>query len=97
MHQGYGRGRRRGNRWVSHIPPECEFRTPAWDGERDMSVVLTVPEVECLRLVDVLGLTQEEAAMEMGVSRKTLWNDLKEARRKVALALSEGKSIIIRR
>jgi len=62
-----------------------------------MSVVLTVPEVECLRLVDVLGLTQEEAAMEMGVSRKTLWNDLKEARRKVALALSEGKTIIIRR
>jgi len=56
---------------------------------------VTVVEVEALRLVDIEGLTQEEAAMEMGVSRRTFWNDLMEARRKVAHALVNGCAIRI--
>ncbi len=56
---------------------------------------MTVVEVEALRLVDIEGLTQEEAAMEMGVSRRTFWNDLMEARRKVAFALVNGCAIRI--
>ena len=58
-------------------------------------MVLTVVEVEALRLVDLEGLTQEEAAMEMGVSRRTFWNDLMEARQKVAHALVNGCAIRI--
>ncbi len=48
-----------------------------------------------MRLVDVAGLDQEAAAGKMGVSRKTLWRDLHEGRRKVADALVQGKTIRI--
>ena len=60
------------------------------------AVDLTVDEVEILRLVDIDGLTQEEAAVKMGISRRTLWNDLMGARRKVAFALVNGQAIHIR-
>jgi predicted DNA-binding protein (UPF0251 family) len=40
-------------------------------------------------------MTQQEAASQMGVSRKTLWNDLQKARRKVAHALVHGHPICI--
>jgi predicted DNA-binding protein (UPF0251 family) len=52
-------------------------------------------ELEALRLVDLEDLTQEEAALQMGVSRKTLWNDLQRARKKTVNALVKGYSIRI--
>jgi predicted DNA-binding protein (UPF0251 family) len=57
------------------------------------SVVLLPEEIELLRLVDLEGLEQEEAAATLGVSRRTAWRDLHEARRKVADALINGKNI----
>ncbi|MCK5031731.1 MAG: DUF134 domain-containing protein, partial [Thermoplasmatales archaeon] len=54
------------------------------------TVVLSIEELEALRLVDLEDLTQEEAAAMMGVSRKTLWNDLHRARKKVVNALVNG-------
>lgn len=59
------------------------------------TVVLTLEELEAIRLVDYEGLNQEEAAAQMGVSRKTLWNDLKCGRKKVAKALVHGWAIRI--
>ncbi len=56
---------------------------------------LSVEEIEALRLVDLLGLTQEEAAARMGVSRKTLWRDLTSARRRLVEALINGWAIQI--
>jgi hypothetical protein len=50
-------------------------------------------EIELLRLVDLEGFEQEEAASTLGVSRRTVWRDLHEARRKVADALINGKNI----
>jgi hypothetical protein len=38
-------------------------------------------------------MEQEEAAGAMGVSRKTVWRDLHEARRKITDALVNGKAI----
>jgi predicted DNA-binding protein (UPF0251 family) len=52
-------------------------------------------ELEALRLVDLEDLTQEEAAARMGVSRKTLWNDLQQARKKVVSALVNGQALHI--
>jgi predicted DNA-binding protein (UPF0251 family) len=52
-------------------------------------------ELEALRLVYAEGLSQDEAAARMGVSRGTLWRLLSSARRKVAQALSEGRPIHI--
>lgn len=59
-------------------------------------MVLEEAEIETLRLVDVEGLSQEEAGRRMGVSRGTIWRLLQEARRKAASALSEGRRIDIR-
>jgi len=67
--------------------PQCD------SGEGGDPVVLLPEELEALRLVDLQGLEQEEAAGVLGISRRTLWRDLHEARRKVADALVHGKGI----
>jgi len=51
------------------------------------------PMRSLIRLIDLEGLEQEEAAEKLGVSRKTAWRDLHEARRKIADALVNGKGI----
>ena len=58
-------------------------------------VVLAPDEVEALRLVYLEGLTQEEAAERMGVSRGTLWRILDSGRRKLVMAIVEGRPIVI--
>ena len=55
--------------------------------------MLQPDEIELIRLIDLEGLEQEEAAEKLGVSRKTAWRDLHEARRKIADALVNGKGI----
>ena len=64
-------------------------------GEPRETVMINPDELEILRLVDLRGLGQEEAASEMGISRRTLWKDLHQARHKVADALINGKIIEI--
>ena len=59
-------------------------------------VSLAMEEFEALRLVDLEGLQQEEAAKMMGISRRAFWEDIKNARAKVALALTTGKAIEIK-
>jgi predicted DNA-binding protein (UPF0251 family) len=58
-------------------------------------VVLGVDEYEALRLVDMEGLQQQEAAERMKVSRATCARILEGAHRKVAEALTVGKAIRI--
>lgn len=48
-----------------------------------------------MRLVDLLELDQEEAAFYMGISRKAFWNDLMNARKKIAAALVYGMGLRI--
>ncbi|RSD33497.1 MAG: hypothetical protein CI953_1528 [Methanohalophilus sp.] len=59
-------------------------------------VELAFEELEAIRLVDMDELTQEEAALEMGISRRAFWEELKNARKKVARALVEGQAIDIK-
>ncbi|OJH49810.1 hypothetical protein MPF_0598 [Methanohalophilus portucalensis FDF-1] len=59
-------------------------------------IELAFEELEAIRLVDVDELTQEEAALEMGISRRAFWEELKNARKKVARALVEGQAIDIK-
>jgi len=58
-------------------------------------VNLTVEELEALRLVDLEGMYQEDAAREMGVSRQTIQRMITEARAKVIEALVSGKALRI--
>ena len=58
-------------------------------------IFLELAELEAFRLVDLDGLSQEEAGQRMGVSRGTVWRLVQRARRKTAQALSEGRPIYI--
>jgi predicted DNA-binding protein (UPF0251 family) len=58
-------------------------------------ILIEPAEVEALRLVDLEGLSQEQAGTKMGVSRGTIWRLLQSARRKVAQALTEGRPLTV--
>ena len=58
-------------------------------------VTLAPDEFEALRLVDLQGMQQQEAALVMGVSRQTLANILKKGRYKVVECLSLGKALMM--
>jgi predicted DNA-binding protein (UPF0251 family) len=58
-------------------------------------VNLGVDELEAIRLADLLGLYQEDAAQKMGVSRQTFGNIVASARGKVADALVNAKALKI--
>ena len=89
------KGRRRGKRWISEVPPVGSF-VPEGCSLQDIGFMsLTLEELETVRLVDLLELVQEEAAFYMGISRKALWNDLVSARKKIAAALVYGSGIKI--
>ena len=57
--------------------------------------VLLHEELESLRLADLEGHYQEEAAQQMGVSRSTFQRIVTGARRKVAQALVDGAALQI--
>jgi uncharacterized protein len=59
------------------------------------AISMTLEELETVRLVDLLDLDQEEAAFYMGISRKAFWNDLMNARKKIAAALVYGMGLRI--
>ena len=56
-------------------------------------VVLALDELEALRLADLNGLYQEQAAEQMKISRPTFSRVIELARRKVADALIHGKAL----
>ena len=58
-------------------------------------IYLEPAELEALRLVDLEGLSQEDAGVRMEVSRGTVWRLLQSARKKVAQALTEGRPLMI--
>jgi predicted DNA-binding protein (UPF0251 family) len=72
------------------IPPRVDQFIP--QPRAHVSAILIEPaEMEVLRLVDLEGLSQEQAGKEMGVSRGTIWRLAQSARRKIAQALTEGR------
>lgn len=58
-------------------------------------VSLSPDEVEAMRLADLQGLYQEQAAEKMKVSRQTFGRIIESARKKVAEALVQGKALKI--
>ena len=62
-------------------------------GELD-TVVLTLDEYETIRLLDYCGMTQEQCAASMEVSRTTVTAIYESARRKVADALVNGRRLL---
>lgn len=58
-------------------------------------VSLLAEELEALRLADLKGLTQQDAADQMGVSRQTFGNIIKQARFKVSTCLVNGQALML--
>lgn len=82
-------------RRVEGSPAAVLFK-PAGIPARELEeVVITLDELEAIRLADVERLYQEEAAARMDVSRPTFGRILDAARRKVAEALVAGKAVRI--
>jgi uncharacterized protein len=58
-------------------------------------VLLSLDELEAIRLADYEGLYHEKAAEQMNISRPTFGRILDSARRKVADAIINGKALQI--
>ena len=88
-----GMPRPKSPRWIRGAPQRTWFK-PAGVPMRELEeVTLSLDEIEAVRLTDLEGLYQEEAARQMGVSRQTLGRISASAHRKIAEALVEGKAI----
>jgi len=82
-------------RMVSSLPNITYFKPAGIPLKFLTEIRLSVEEAEALRLKDIDGLQQTEAAGKMGISRPTFQRVLVAARKKVADALLNGKAIRI--
>ena len=74
--------------------PDYWSFAPDQDKAND-TVTMTLDEFETIRLIDYQGKTQEQCASEMNVARTTVTAIYDSARKKLSLALVEGRRIII--
>jgi predicted DNA-binding protein (UPF0251 family)/predicted Fe-Mo cluster-binding NifX family protein len=76
--------------------PEVRYFKPRGIPMKDLTeVYLTLEGYEALRLVDLEGLGQEEAAQNRAVSRQTFGRILADARRSVSEAIVKGLALRI--
>lgn len=87
--------RPRKRRHLSRAPQSLIFKPAGIPLFELRQVVLLPEELEALRLADLEEHTQEEAAVQMAISRSTFQRILTRARRQVALALTEGYAMRI--
>ncbi len=82
-------------RKVGFAPDHTLFKPAGTAGRELEEVVVSLDELEAVRLADWLGLYQELAAEQMGVSRQTFGNILGSARFKLADCVLNGKGLRI--
>ena len=81
-------------RKVCSLPGTTEFR-PLGPQTQAEAVILTVDEYEAIRLIDKEDFSQEECSSYMDVARTTVQQIYTTARKKLALALVEGRPLLI--
>lgn len=77
-------------RLIDGVPAARLFKPQGIPARQLEEVYLSLEGFEALRLADLEGLRQEQAAARMGVSRQTFGRLLAEARRAVAEAVVKG-------
>lgn len=82
-------------RRVRFAPDVLTFKPAGIPGYQLEEVILTLDELEAVRLGDLQGLYQEEAAQKMNISRQTFGNIIGSAHYKIADALINGKNLRI--
>lgn len=80
-------------RKIDFVPHVTHFKPGGVPRAALEEVVLTLDELEALRLADLNSLYQEDAARQMGVSRSVFARILTAARAKIADALIHAKSL----
>ena len=83
-------------RWISNNPGVTFFMPQSIPVTTLNQVLLTIDELEALRLADIENLSQEEAARRMKVFRATFGRIIALAHNKVADALINGRGIHIK-
>lgn len=87
------RGRPKIKRTIGFLP-EITYFKPAGVPLRSLSeVILSMDEIEAMRLAELEDLDQEEGAKKMKVSRITFLRILHSAHKKIAESLIYGKAI----
>ena len=81
-------------RRIGGLPP-CTHFVPQ-EATEAPEVIISLEEYECIRLLDYLGMTQEECAKQMGVARTTVQALYLAARKRIAGCLVEGRPLVIR-
>jgi predicted DNA-binding protein (UPF0251 family) len=87
--------RPRKRRLLDRAPQPAIYKPAGVPLEGLPRVRLLQEELEALRLADLEGLTQQEAAGRMGISRSTFQRIVVQARHQVARALAEGAALQI--
>ncbi len=87
--------RPRKHRRLVRLPRPAIYKPAGIPLDHLQQVLLLEEELEALRMSDLEGLTQAEAADQMKVSRSTFQRILEHARRQVAQALVEGQALQI--
>ncbi|MCB0807301.1 MAG: DUF134 domain-containing protein [Bacteroidales bacterium] len=83
------------NRLVHEPPLFNGFKPSGVQGHLLKTVTLSLDEFEAFRLADHIGLSHEEAADEMEISRPVFSKMIQRARQKVAMLIIEGKKLEI--
>jgi len=87
--------RPRKRRRVWHEPLPVIFKPVGIPLDGLETITLLHEELEAMRLIDLDGHYQEDAAEQMGISRSTIQRIVTEARRKVTQALVAGTALHI--
>jgi hypothetical protein len=87
-------GRPKKKRFIDNDPKINQFSPRGRPGRPD-EVIIEIDQFETLRLSDHQGLSQQEASKIMKISQQTFSRILKRARKSMADALVNGKTIYI--
>ena len=82
-------------RWIRCLPGERCFRPICRPLNKVKAVCLTLDELEAVRLADLEGLKQIDAAKKLKISRPTFSRIVSSARNKIADCLVNIKAIRI--
>ena len=82
-------------RKVCSLPENYGFAPMKGIDDYENRVIMAVDEYETIRLIDLVGYTQEECAQQMHIARTTVQGIYNEARKKLADALVNGKVLFI--
>jgi len=82
-------------RRIGHLPQANYYKPRGIPLSILQHVTLTVDELEAIRLADLQGLYQEQAAQKMNISRQTFGRIIESAHKKIADVLVNGKALSI--